>query len=64
MCFDPGLLIKMSDVREVIRDELRGKVTTVELIHILLELKKHAFPAGNKTDKTDEEGGKESEVSE
>lgn len=52
MSFDPDLLIKMGDVREVIRDKLAGKVTTVELIHILFELKKYAFPPGNKTDKT------------
>lgn len=54
MSFDPDLLIKMGDVREVIRDETRGKVTTVELIHILFELKKHAFPPRNKTDKADD----------
>ena len=44
MTFDPDFLIKMGDVREVIRDELAGKITTIELIHILFELKKHAFP--------------------
>ena len=43
MAFDPEQLIKMGDVREVIRNELAGKITTVELIHILFELKKHAF---------------------
>ena len=50
MAFDPDLLIKMGDVREVIRDELAGKITAPELIHILFELKKHAFPAADKTD--------------
>ena len=49
MAFDPEQLIKMGDVRDVIRDELAGKITTVELIHILLELKKHAFPPKQET---------------
>lgn len=44
MAFNPDYLIKMGDVREVIRDELAGKITTVELTQILFELKKHAFP--------------------
>ena len=47
MAFNPNLLIKMGDVRDVIRDELRGKVTTVELIHILFKLKEYAFEPEN-----------------
>ena len=54
MAFDPDLLIKMGDVREVIRDELAGKITTCELIHILFELKKHAFASTeNNTSQTE-----------
>lgn len=60
MAFSYDYLIKMDDVRTVLREELKGKVTAVELIHILFELKKYAFPADNKfnrSDKTDKEGG-------
>ena len=54
MTFDTDLFIKMGDVREVIRDELAGKITTVELIHILFELKKHAFSSTkNNTSQTE-----------
>lgn len=66
MAFSYDYLIKMDDVRTVLLEELAGKVTTVELIHILFELKKYAFPPENKADEadkadkadeTDEEGG-------
>ena len=54
MAFNPDLLIKMGDVRDVIRDELAGKITTVTLIHILFELKKHAFTSDkNNTSQTE-----------
>lgn len=53
MSFNPDLLIKMGDVRDVIRKELRGKVTTVELINILFELKKYAFMPEGKSDETE-----------
>ena len=55
MSFDPDLLIKMGDVREVIRDELAGKITAVELIHILFELKKHAFPPDSKKEPAEDD---------
>lgn len=57
MAFSYDYLIKMDNVRTVLLEELKGKATTAELIHILFELKKHAFPHENKTDKTDKEGG-------
>jgi len=57
MAFDPDLLIKMGDVREVIRDELAGKITTIELIHILFELKKYAFSPDGRADKINKADG-------